>query len=122
MVSFIKGPLIILDSVDLTAMCSIFCCCNCMYMHHACIHTLGVHASNLSPSFPPHPLPLFLPLGVVIGFSSEPTVTNEASGVVNVSIQLFHGMLSIPITVEVYVSQETGNLAKGMHFYIRVDK
>lgn len=110
------------------------------------VHSLPPVSPLLPPSFllPPYPPPpsllsshllppsstlLYLPrllvssslLGVVIGFSANDTLTGEASGVVDVTVQLFRGLLATRLDVEVFlISQETSDLAEGMFFMCKL--
>ncbi len=51
---------------------------------------------------------------MAVGFGSLVTRTSEAAGVVSVSVELQMGQLDAGVTVEVFVSRETTDLAEGM--------
>ena len=49
-----------------------------------------------------------------IGFSRMASTISEADGVVTVTAELLHGMLEVPVSLDVLVFRESGDLAKGM--------
>ena len=56
---------------------------------------------------------VWLLLGVAVGFSAMVTMTSEAAGTVNVTVELLQGVLDANVEVEVFVVMETGDLAEG---------